>query len=101
MSSGLAPDTITRLAPRPMRTCFFLSHESDTIDLLESGFAGFHQRGGGVAQRLCARRACRVLQLARRSARHDELPQLVVQDQQLADRLPALESGVTALLTAP
>src|SRR6185503_5061657 len=91
---------MTRLAPRPIRRCFFLSHESDTIDLLESGFAGLHQRHRRIAQRDGARGARRVLEFPCRGTRHDELPELVVQDDELADRLAALESGSAALPAA-
>src|SRR5688572_7006788 len=97
-STALPPDTMTRCGPRPMRRCFLLSHESDTVDLLESSFAGLHQRGGRVAQRDRARGARRFFQLARRSARDDELPKLVIQDHELADRLAPAETGVSAVL---
>src|SRR5688500_1577596 len=94
------PDTMMRLAPRPIRRCFLLSHESDTIDLLESGFAGLHQRESRVAQRDGARGARRLFQLARGSARHDELSQLVIQHQELADRLATLEPRAAAFAAA-
>src|SRR5687768_3804804 len=89
-----------RLAPTPMRRGFFLSHESDTIDLLESGFSGLDQRRRRVAQRDGSRGARRLFKLSRRRTRHDQLPELVVQHQQLADCLTPLEARPAALAAA-
>src|SRR3954462_10660724 len=74
-----------------------LRHKSDTIYLLECGFARLHQLQRRVAQRHRAGGDGSFLQLARRRARDDELAQLVVKHEQLADRLAALEARPPAV----
>src|SRR3954465_14889829 len=94
-ATGLPPEIRMRSAQRPMRV-FLLRHKSDTIDLLESCFSCLHELHRGFAQGLGAGAARRLFQLARRRARHDQLAQLVVEDQQLADCLSSLEAGSPA-----
>src|SRR6478672_11969496 len=98
-TTGLAPDTRMRSAQRPRRV-FLLRHKSDTIDLLESGFSCLHHLQRGFAQRQGSGGLRRRFQLAHRRARHDQLAQLVVQRDQLADRLAALEAGAAARAAA-
>src|SRR4051812_14078765 len=86
-----------RSAQRPMRR--WLRHKSDTIDFLQCGFAGIDEPEGGVAERHRARGTRGFLQLARRSARGDQLTKLVVQHEQLADRFSSLEPSASALGT--
>src|SRR5262245_26395074 len=95
-AAGLLPETRIR-SWHTQRRVFLLRHKSDTIDLLESGFVGLHELQGSLAQRQGAGGARRGLQLARRGARYDQLAQVVVQDEQLADRFPSLEAGAAAL----
>src|SRR5690349_19614628 len=96
-------ETNTRSSHRAMRTeddAFFskrLRNERNTVDFLESGFARLDQRERGLAQRHGAGGARDFLQLARGGARDDELAQLVVHHQQLADRPAALEAGAAAI----
>src|SRR5262245_42754391 len=97
--TGFSPDTRMRSGPTHRRV-FLLRHKSDTIDLLESGFLGCHELQRRFAQRQGAGGARRRLQLAGGSARHDQLAQVVVEDQQFAYRLASLESGAAALAAA-
>src|SRR3954469_10011422 len=94
-ATGLPPEIRMRSAQMPMRV-FLLRHKSDTIDLLEIGFSGLHELHRGIAQGLGAGFARRLFQLARRRARDDELAQLVVEHQQLADGFSSLEAGSAA-----
>src|SRR4051812_19312141 len=97
--TAFVPETRMPSGPRPMRRGF-LRHKSDTVDLLESGFAGFYQPHGGFPERNRAGGARSYFELSSGSARHDQLPQFVVQHQQLADRLAALEAGAPAFRTS-
>src|SRR5581483_7717712 len=74
--------------------------KSDTVDLLECGFAAAHCLEGGLAQHARARSARRFLELAHRGARRDQLAQLVVQHHQLGDRLASLVARAAALAAA-
>ena len=76
----LPSDTTTRSGPSTMRS-FFLRHKSDTVDLLECGFAGVYQLHRRVAQRDGAGGSCGFLELPCARAGNDELAQLVVQHQ--------------------
>src|SRR4051812_42450119 len=87
-----------RSGAMPTRVCL-LRHKSDTIDLLLACFAVLYEAQSGLPERYRAAGTRRFLQLARWRARHDQVAQLVVQHEQLADRLPSLESGSPALMT--
>src|SRR4051812_35723489 len=68
------------------------AHKRDTVDLLKRGFAFAHRFERRLAQGAGAVPLRRVLQLPDRRAGDDELAQLVVEDQQLGDRLAAFEA---------
>src|SRR5438067_12286687 len=88
-----------RSTARPMRSSL-LRHKSDTVDLLKTCFTVIDQPLGGLAERQRARGTRHFLKLFCRGARDDQLAQLVVQHEQLADRLTALEAGAAALRAA-
>src|SRR5579885_1036951 len=93
LASAMAswPATKTRSSHSAMRSaCGFLSkrlrNERNTVDFLEGGFARGDERERGFAQRHGAGGARDFLQLPRRRPGDDQLAQLVVHHQQLADR---------------
>src|SRR6267378_7661511 len=69
----------------------------DTVGLQKGGNAVLHQLERGGAEEFRAARERELLEAACRRARHDRLAQLVVQDEQLADRAAALIAGAAAL----
>src|SRR5438093_8861327 len=75
--------------------------KSDTIDLVERGLASRHGRESSRAQRARAVLARRVLDMPRRRARSDELADLVVQDEQLRNRLAPPIADAAAFAAAP
>src|SRR5688572_29144684 len=77
-----------------------LGNKSDTVDLLKRGFALAHRLERRVAQEARAAAARRVLQLAQRRAAGDELAHLVVQHEELGDRLAPLVAGAPAFAAA-
>src|SRR5438034_11670639 len=84
-----------RSGARPTRS-FLLRHKSDTVDLLEACFTVIDQPHRGLPERQRAGGTCHFFKLSCRRAGDDQLAQLVVQDQELADRLAALEAGAAA-----
>src|SRR4029078_11599533 len=75
-------------------------HKSDTVDLLECGFAAARELERRLAQWNGSRRDRRFAQHAHGLAREAEIASPVVHDQQLADRLAALVAGAAALRAA-
>src|SRR5258708_23400215 len=69
----------------------------DTVGLQEGGDALRPELERRAAEELRAARERELLEAARRRARHDRLAQLVVQDQELADRAAALVAGAAAM----
>src|SRR3954466_6008256 len=84
-----------RSGARPIRSCL-LRHKSDTVDLLETCFCVVDQPHGGLPERQRAGGTCHFLALSCRRAGDDQLAQLVVQDQELADRLAAAKARAAA-----
>src|SRR5215470_2577138 len=75
-------------------------HNGDTVHLLERGLAGAYQLERGSAQQAHARLVRELLQLAHRRAIDDRLAYLVIEDQELPDRLAAAIAGAAAVLAA-
>src|SRR5205809_1269198 len=69
----------------------------DTVGLQEGGHAALHELERDGADEFRAARQRQLLQAASRRAGHDRLAQLVVEDEQLADRAPALVAGAAAM----
>src|SRR5882724_10642078 len=69
----------------------------DTVGLQQGGNAVLHELECSAADEFRAARERELLEAACRRARHDRLAQLVVQDEQLADRAAALVAGAAAL----
>src|SRR5881394_848192 len=88
-----------RSGASPIRSCL-LRHKSDTVDLLNACFTVIDQPHGGLPERQRAGGTCHFLKFSCRCARDDQLAQLVVQNQELADRLAAAESGAPAMRAA-
>src|SRR5207248_2179147 len=88
-----------RSGARPTRSCL-LRHKSDTVDLLEACFSVIDQPHGGLPERQRAGGTRHFFKFSCRRARDDQLAQLVVQHEQLADRLAAAETGTAALRAA-
>src|SRR5260221_13847078 len=88
-----------RSAARPTRSCL-LRHKSDTVDLLKTCFTVIDQPLCGLPERHRAGGTRYFLKFSCRGARDDQVAQLVVQHEQLADRLAALEAGAAALRAA-
>src|SRR5438094_736608 len=88
-----------RSTARPMRSSL-LRHKSDTVDLLKTCFSVIDQPLCGLPERQRARGTRHFLKLSCRRAGDDQLAQLVVQDQELADRLAAAEAGAAAMRAA-
>src|SRR5258706_15536425 len=91
-----SPRTFSRSPRRFSRSV----DKRDTVDLLQRGLALAHGLERRLAQRARAVSLRRLLELPDRRARDDQLADLVVQDQQLRDRLAALEAGAAALAAA-
>src|SRR5437763_7862457 len=88
-----------RSGARPTRSCL-LRHKSDTVDLLEICFAVLYEPHCGLPQRQRAAGIRHFFQLPRARAGDDQLAQLVVQDEELADRLAAAISRAAARAAA-
>src|SRR2546426_12751141 len=69
----------------------------DTVGLLECGDAVLHELESSGADEFRTARERELLETACRRAPHDRLAQLVVQDEQLADRAAALVAGAAAV----
>src|SRR5919204_4083977 len=88
-----------RSGASPKRSCL-LRHKSDTVDLLEAGFTVGDKPHGGLPERQRAGGTRHFLELPRWCPRDDQLAQLVVQHEQLADRFAPAEACTSALRAA-